>query len=364
MQRKNLFIVLFLAVVALYGCGKANHPITDITPPETVADLFQTEQTVPLEETQPDSTSETMQKPRPGKPFENAAIIKGITSWGYASNALQDDMGVLLHYQGGEAEIPLELGIQSLEEEGVGIWLFVDGNSQPFHTNTDSELSYCKTIRPSELIGNSITLFFTPQSGKEGDTLEFFYLLKALPEETISTEKKNNFVWAEFQRGQVSRMIMEADSQSEVLLESEDRLLDYIVENIPVASSEVAGWTPEELQQQVETRFFFDEKSGAVSKWNFNKSSLSFKVEIYGAEDAQYGLTLFINNQPVNTGEEIAIALENGIKTVIEGQIDVSDLEEFSAFAVLSPKVYRESGWDDSFVSDIGFFSTKEDPKK
>lgn len=189
-----------------------------------------------------------------------------------------------------------------------------------------------------------------------------FYLLKAMPEETISAEKKESFVWTKLHRGTVSRLILKAEPQEPSAPETQDRLLSCGMEAVPVSSGEIAGWSPEELHWRVETRFFFNGNSGPVSQWNYGKDTISFRVEIYGSEDAGYGFTLFINNQPVNVDKEITVSLKDGEKTVIEGEIDVSDLEEFSAFAVLSPLVYRQNGWDDSFVSDIGYYSRQKTP--
>lgn len=357
--KKILFLLLF--AVILTGC--TNSKIIQANT-ATVPNIFEQAPTVDSTDStdSADTTKPVVSETKPIKPFQNVPVVKGITYAAYTSNALSDEKGIYMYYDGGEVDLELSLGISELEDEGVGLWLFVDGKAQPYHTKNDIELTYWKTLRPSETEGSNFHLFFTPEHGKAGETLEIFFLLKALPDETITTEINGDFIWTKLYRGIVSRLIMNADPKPDPAPQGESRLLSCSLNTESVSSSEMNGWSSEDLQQRVDAHFFVNGSSGSFYNWNYSEDTISFRMEIFGAENAKYGLTLFLNNEPLHGEEETIVSLQNGVKTIIESEVDITGLDECSLFAVLSPMVYRENGWDDSIVSDIFYFATFKKP--
>lgn len=285
--------------------------------------------------------------------------MKSISHTVYDESVPWEEQGCYFYYDGGEAELTVGLGVEDFEEEGAALWLFVDGKLQAFRTEQDPELTWWKKIDPRIYEDGLVTICFTPDRGKTGDTMEVLFVAKAVAEQTIRDEDKYKFVWSMPLRGPVSRIIMRADGEEIALPESVNRVLTCNISYEDLIASDIAGWSSDEMHTKVEAKLSVNGNSNSLVFRNYGNDTVNIGLELFGAEDACYGLSILVNNEPANI-EEIVVFPQNGQKTLVDVVVNVSDLEEFSVIAVLSPKTYREDGWDDSFVSGFWRFGRQE----
>ena len=73
------------------------------------------------------------------------------------------------------------------------------------------------------------------------------------------------------------------------------------------------------------------------------KQPVQLRFEVYGTPYVRYGLVFFVDNQPVvsRDGTPILLDVENGQKTVVEAQLDMTGFDTESVlYAVLVPQNY------------------------
>lgn len=338
---KKYFIIIFAAytfILLLCGCAQPDTIHTN----ETVENIFNA----------PTETTETLAT----KPAR--VSIAGISSFGY-ENGLMDDFGTYYLYKGGEMCFPFCLSVEGLEEEGVGMILFFDGRPQSYHTDFDETNRYMHTIYPPDIASGSFNLYFVPQPGQTGDTKTMDFLLVPHPGQSAS-DTSGGMRFLGLRRGVVSRLIFEADSPDVDLIPVTERVLDWTAELQDLTSSEIALWSSEDYQTKVEAIFSVNGKKQFGSVTGYDEPTIHFQLELKGSPDAEYALTVFVNNQPVSVSPDnsIYVSTENGQKMVVNMTLDVSDLDgNVSVYAVLSPTVYRTDGWDDNHISDYFFFT-------
>ena len=336
-SHKTLYIVLLLCLL-LNGCTNAQAE----TAPSTVADLFEDPSVLPTES----SIEPTVKS------------ISGISSFGY-EGGMTDDFGTYYLYQGGEMCLPFRLSVEGLEEEGVGMILFLDGQPQPYHTDFDETNRYMHTLYPEDIPSGEFKLYFIPRCGQTGDTKTMDFLLVPHPGQSAS-DTSGGLRFLELRRGVVSRLIFEADPLCMEHVSVTERILDWSAELQDLTSSEIALWSSEDYQTRVEAVFSVNGMKQFGTVTDYDEPTIHFRLELRGAPDAEYVLTVFVNNQPVSISPDntIRVSTENGQKMVVDMTLDVSDLDgNFSVYAVLSPTVYRTDGWDDNHISDYFFFA-------
>lgn len=341
MKRILLIFAVFTISLGLCSCALPDTPQTA----ETVDDVFSlpTEDQAPLE-TEPVRVS-----------------MSGISSYGYLDGA-EDDAGVYYLYEGGEMSIPLRLSVMGLEEEGVGLVLFLDGQPQAYHTDFDKTDRYMHTVYPDDLVADRVELRFIPRTGTVGDVKTIDFLMVPFP----GQESRDGGTPARFiglKRGIVSRLVYEADPPEPQAVPVTECVLHWSAQYRDLTSDEIALWSSENYQTMVEAEFSAEDMVAYGTRTGFDGETVNFRLVLKGAPDAEYALTVFVNDQPVTVSPEqiIRTTTENGQKLVVDMVLDVSDLtDHFSVYAMLSPTVYRNEGWDDNFISGYFFFERKE----
>lgn len=344
-MKRTLLAILMISLV-LCGCENPQTAETTAMVSEPTQQLVDDLFTQPKDPTVPTDLEEPRMQ------------MEGISSFGY-EDYLMDEAGAYYIYHGGEMCVPFRLVLQGLEEEGVGVILFLNGQPQPYHTDFNETDQFMHTIYPSDLTASIINLYFIPRSGSVGETSNMDFLLVPFPGQS-SSDSTEGMRFLGLKRGVVSRLIYEADPPAMESIPVTERVQDWSAELQDLTSEEISLWSSDNYQTKVEALFSAEGMKDFGTKTDFDADDIRFSLELKGAPDAEYVLTVFVNDQPVSVSPDniIHTSTENGQKLVVNITLDVSDLKDsFSVYAMLSPTVYRSEGWDDNFISDYFFFT-------
>lgn len=333
MTRKNsILLLLILLCFAIAGCAAAPAGATRPSGAETmptVADLF----TQPVESTEPE----------PASTVPAGEIVLGGISHGFRGEPSQDDAGLYYRYEGGEMRFPYSIDASGgLTQAGIGILLFVDGQPQPYKTAEDEDYRYLHTFYSKK---NFITeeFIFTPVTGQAGDMLEIYAVNINYPDWSPSKEAFGfahtmGMIWAGM------RLQYQASPAPAVLPETAARLLACEKRYVDLTEDEIRGWSSQDLQQEVAWKFLVnghgDAGTAAITGIT-PEDPLELYFEILGSPYAQFGLVVYLNNEPVFLDGENALYLDiqSGKKTVVEAQVDMAGFDgEGVVYAILVPR--------------------------
>ena len=164
MKKCTILILTLCLLFCIAGCAA---PAIETAPP-TVADLFDNTATTPSEE---------LDAP-------DAAMVS--LGFGLMGDFVTDETNRRLYlYHGGEMRLGYWMEAEGYSNMGLGMFLFVDGQPQPFKTESDGTERYMHILYPPE--GEKITgqFLFTPASGEQGDTLEIYTMHINYPAHSI-----------------------------------------------------------------------------------------------------------------------------------------------------------------------------------
>lgn len=115
-------------------------------------------QTDPLGETLPD----------------NLQIIQvdGPLAYGIDTEGKLDSEGLYYPYTGGEMTLDLYLQANGMQESGITVLLFLNGQPQPYQLESSEETAYMHTVYPQSQNDNLFDISFVPVTGSVGETLE------------------------------------------------------------------------------------------------------------------------------------------------------------------------------------------------
>ena len=336
-MNKNYILVLTLVLCLLVsspGCTQAPAE----TSPSNVENIF----TVP-ETTTPDANSEKLNLSE----WQNtwpSIVGMGLGFDGFERD--ENDYGYYV-YGGGELGAKIYLKTTGCSEIGVGVFVFLDGQIQPYRT-ADSEIySYMHTFYQEDDVPTVHDIYLTPVAGQEGDVCEMqvvgitwpdFFLDKGrvVSQHTSGTT------------GSGAYLIYEATPPPQQMPEIPDLLVNYSVEHQELTSSEIEGWTAEKMRDEYEYHYYLDGKKDGGNIYSFTADdSVEFQYEIWGNIAGSFGFVLFVDNQPVSVSTEdiIHFTNENGKKTVITIHLDLSDFDGSSViYGVLLGRNYFRNG--------------------
>ena len=314
-MKRYILLILFAAVL-LSSCGRTGNGEVQ----ETVSNLFDNWVTQP---------SEIL-------PGEENKIMPASLGFGL-SGAYTEDISHRRSYlyHGGEMNLGYWIEAEGYSNIGLGMFLFVDGQPQPFKTESDGTERYMHILYPPE--GKKITgqFIFTPVSGKQGNTLEIYTMHINYPAHSIDDPPG---VYQTFGAGAIgSRMLLEQTPPSTIQPVFQERILSSSITHTDLAESEIRGWSEEDLRSKLEYHFYVNGRKDFAELFSIADSEpLDCRFEMWGCPNGEFTLTIFLNHEPVYVQD---ISTNDGQKAIAEIQLDITDYgTEGVLFAVLVPK--------------------------
>ena len=314
-MKRYILLILFAAVL-LSSCSQTGNGEMQ----ETVSNLFDSLVTQP---------SEIL----PGEESEISPASLGFGLSGAYTEDLSYRRSYLYH--GGEMNLGYWIEAEGYSNIGLGMFLFVDGQPQPFKTESDGTERYMHILYPPE--GKKITgqFIFTPVSGKQGNTLEIYTMHINYPAHSIDDPPG---VYQTFGAGAIgSRMLLEQTPPSTIQPVFQERILSSSIIHTDLAESEIRGWSEEDLRSKLEYHFYVNGRKDFAELFSIADSEpLDCRFEMWGCPNGEFTLTIFLNHEPVYVQD---ISTNDGQKTIAEIQLDMTGYgTEGVLFAVLVPK--------------------------
>ena len=321
---------IFLILVALLTACTPEKAPQETTQTPTVENVF----------TQPSTTA-------PDSPTETTGPVDlgGGLSFGFETQE-RDSLGAYLTYTGGELVVPCSIDTSgNIGSKGIGVLLFVDGLPQPYKAE-GKDYAYLHIFQFDRPESRMIDLTFTPVTGEAGDELECYAVPVLAPNYTYTEGIDLGFVYTSAVPVTGCRIKFQETPPAEVFPKESPRLSQPEIRKEPLSYSEVGTWTEQELQENLEYHFFANNVPDTGHHYVYEvqeKQPVQLRFEVYGTPYVRYGLVFFVDNQPVvsRDGIPIFVDVENGQKTVVEAQLDMTGFDTESVlYAVLVPQNY------------------------
>lgn len=325
-KRNWLLIIILCVIFSACAMQQQEEEHTETTDPsqQTVDNIF----------AQPDDTE-------PASTPINELYL-GSISHGPIGEKLIDEVGAYRLYEGGEMHIAYDISAQGLQDYGIGILLFVDGYPQPYKTTTNDTYAYMHTFDLNIRGYVKDELIFAPVVGEAGDTLEIYTLNINYPE-YFAGESDFGFAHTSGSVAAGTRLMYQETPGIASFPDASVCASEFTKEYIDLTSKEISGWSDEKLQSEVKWKFCLNREEGGTIGIRYSEQ-LEIYFEIWGNSDIEFGLVLYLNNEPVLIDgiAMVEIDIENGKKTVVNLNIPTEGMDENSVFyAVLVQRNYR-----------------------
>lgn len=315
-QIVRMFLILTFLAAIFSGCYSSDEIISQ----STVPNLF-----VPPENTIEPSPSSDLSIDE----WKNSWPAKVGGSLGFAGQCAEGMEHNYYIYDGGELHAQIDLQTSGMKEIGTGVFLFLDGRPQPYRLADSDEYAYMHTFYQEDGVRMIHDIYLTPVTGQAGEVLEMQVVCVTWPDYFLD---KGRTV-AQHTAGTTGSsvlVVMEATPESQTLPSVSDKLVDFSIEYRDLKASEIEGWTAEKMRNEYEFHYALDGFVDGGTLYNFQSSDcVEFQYEIWGNTAGSFGFVLFVDNQPVSVSAEdlILFTNENGKKTVITMQLDLSDFD-------------------------------------
>ncbi|MCD8119634.1 MAG: hypothetical protein LUE29_09175 [Lachnospiraceae bacterium] len=288
----------------------------------------------------------------------NDTEIAGVNSCGFdREDALQDSYGIYYVYSGGEACMSFHISATALSEGGVGLLMFLNGEPQPYRVeggdgDGDTSYAYFHIFYPPDDNSQelSVSVCFIPVAGSEGDMLELCTIGMPRPYYFISEVRMIPWLLTHGALEDSVRLSFEADAaEAEEMPETTDRSATVQITYEDITDAELEEYEAQglDLSYDVAAEFYVndayvDAQQGIVYGLS-EGDTIRLKYVVLGNSYVEYGLTFFIDHEPVLVdGSAISVELQSGKKTVIEVELSLNDFDGSSiVYGVLAPLNYR-----------------------
>ena len=326
---KKVWIFLILVALLLTACAPEKGP-RETTQIPTVENVF----------TQPSTTSEAdTQEPEDSQALGSVII-------GAAGDSQKDEKGTFYTYNGGEMVLPFRVeGSGSIVCGGIGILLFVDGLPQPYKTE-GTDYGFLHTFFPPDNEAYTVDLVFTPVTGKAGDDLEVYAVSVLAPNYSYTSKDSQAFPYTGGSPSAGFRLKYQQTPPEETFPKESLWLSNVEIRKESLSFSEIGDWSEQELQENLEYHFFANNILDTFAPYVYEVEGaqpIHLRYEVFGSPYVRYHLVFFVDNQPVASqdGTPIFVDVENGQKTVVEAQLDMTGFDTESVlYAVLVPQNY------------------------
>jgi len=334
-----VFLALFLLIEMLSGC-QADTPVESTL----------VEESLPVTE-----------NPFVDNPFEQTdganTDFLGWLSHG-PENPVLDENGLRVAYEyiGGEFELEYHVTATGTAKN-VGFLLFLDGIPQPYRINGEDGTDYMHTFSLEEDDKEyQFSFLFTPVTGSAGETLRLsiFSVNNAQFKPDMVTSTSYGFYHDILQSSIDMRFEANPDIGTDNVpisaLTSVDVMTETMTSDFINTYLENGFMTNGQsmVDRLDDTVYEFISYGGETVYNNINVTDLDtvhVTYQMVGTPGATYRVSFFANHKPLTSGETMTwdMTLSKGKVAVLEADIDVSALEDFTTFYVFACPVDAES---------------------
>lgn len=245
-------------------------------------------------------------------------------------------------YKGGEMEIPYQVTFSG-KVPYFGFLIYINGIPQPYYIKEEEkELAYIHQLELEEGV-REFTFAFVPVTGKEGDTLEitvgsvFYPSFMPDMEKTAAYGYYHNFLPFTF------RITYETDALQAEDIKKEKQFMKKVTISEETTSTELLeerGYDTDQAESTCLYDMYINGKLIDVSgSYDFKDGEdIHITYKIYGHPNYKCTNIACINHEPVSgdAGCLNEVIIKKGITTVIEMDLDSSELDDFSTFYMIS----------------------------
>lgn len=322
----SVFLILFMLLGSLTGCQ------TDM----------------------PEAGLPTTDNPFVDDPFEqNDNSIPNFLGWlrHGAADPILDENGfrAAYEYNGGKFELGYHVTATG-SAKNVGFLLFLDGIPQPYQINGEGDMDYMHTFSLEEDDKDyRFSFTFIPVTGSVGDTLRLSVVSVNNPQfqPDMKTSTSYGFYHDTLESYFTIQFATDTDysegkermaALSSVGVATKDMTSDFVNTYLDTGFIVDGQTTEERLDDAV---YEFINYNGETVYDNINISDLDTVHIVYqmvGTPGAVYRVSIFANHRPLTDGEIMTwdMALSKGKVAVLETDIDVSLLDDFTTFYVFA----------------------------
>ena len=275
------------------------------------------------------------------------------------------EMCIRDRYQGGQFELDYHVKASG-SAKNVGFLMFLDGIPQPYQIDGEDDIKYMHMFELEEDDQQyPFTFVFTPVTGTVGDTLELKIYSVFYPQfqpDMVTTSSYG--LYYNILEGTIELAFQvtpnganETDAKvlsvlSDTTIHIDDMTSDFVNNYLNNDFTTGGQSAKDKLADSV---FSFINYNGETAVDNFDVSDqdlLHITYQMVGVPGAVYRISLFGNNQPMADGETLSweITLDKGKVAVLEADIDLSSLDNFTTFYVLACPINRGSAPDSTSI--------------
>lgn len=307
-MRKKLFVCLLLCTF-LFGCSKEN-----VTSNEGIENI-----------------------PENINAGNSSTEIMGRLEHGLRNYLIDDNTGeAYITYNGGELCFEYSVCASGMAEKGVGFMIFINGEPQLYRTDKE-EYKYMHKFYLEDNVENTISFYLVPTTGQKGETLELCIASVYYPDYKPDLISSKGFgIFHHMLESIYLLKYNEAPSMDFDKSANVNKTALLRIESI----ANIDG-TVKEAESNFALRTYMDDQDTTAGNYYIvDKKSIHIRMEISGAQSAEYGCTFYINHTPVFCDQESTVHIQTASNqlTVIEADIDASLLEGHNVFyAILAP---------------------------
>ncbi|KQO14679.1 hypothetical protein [Paenibacillus sp. Leaf72] len=298
-------------------------------------------------------------------PFEKnkpQTTVLGSIGHGFINRQLDVNGRVLpLEYNGGELKIEYSVRASGTAKN-VGFFIFVDGKAQPYKLDeSDSPYQYMHLLELKDDDKETPFAFvFTPVTGKQGDTLQLS--IASLYNPSFIPDMKTTSSYGGYQTTlEAGRpLIFKKDAESvdfapyaqqgglnHVQLSTEPMTQELLDKHSIVETVDI-----DKLDKNVYGGLYID---GAMRQDHFQiqkSGTLHVTFNLFGHPGMRYRNTFYINHRALAAEDGVSFETEltKGNIAVIDADIELEKLEDFSTFYVVSVPINANDFPDDVVV--------------
>lgn len=274
----------------------------------------------------------------------------GAISHGEANPTRADDYTVLPYeYNGGEFTLEYQFAVEG-KLNNIGFLIFLDGKPQAYKINdVSAEYEYLHCFQTSDEHEEKFSFIFTPDTGKNGDTLNITIISITNPAFQPNMKETSSYGWYHKSLERVLKLHFNKDAPDSNVIygERENIFSDVSITEEKVTSSFIEnelvknGWngvTMDTLNNGIYPTISYNGELVYDNINLTNKNTLTVRYTICGTAGMRYGVSFFLNHKPISSDEVISydVTVSKGNVWVIETTIDTSKLDGFNTFYAVS----------------------------
>lgn len=285
----------------------------------------------------------------PFEKMENDTAFMGRLSHEAVNPNRTKDQSVLPYeYEGGEFAFEYQFSAEG-NLKSIGFLLFLDGKPQAYKVDdTNADYEYCHDFSVGEKTDKTFTFLFTPNTGVTGDTLNLTVVSITNPTFQPDMVKSSSYGWYHQILDYTLKLHFNTAPPSDIELPAtrevissihtkEEKVTSSFIENDLVKN----GWSDVSLDTLDTNTYSTISYDGELVYDNINVSALktlTVRYTLCGTAGADYGVSFFINHQPVPCDSILSYnaTLTKGNIWIIEAVIDVTKLSDFNTFYVMA----------------------------